>query len=293
MTTQSNETSSWKVYIHTCLITGWKYVGITYHDDPNVRWKNGNGYPHNTHFSSAIKKYGWDNFSHVIIAEGLTKHEANKIEEEHITKFKKLGICYNITDGGEGHNGQPLPEEVRAKISATLKAKQQVPWNKGKTGVYTEETRYAMGASFRGKVGPNKGKKLGPMTAEQRAKLSEAHKGLNTWSKGSKRGPYSEEHRKHISEALIGKRKGISTGPRTDDTKAKISATRKGYKWVSKPWEPPKQVPPTELESYLNSGWSLGKLIIHNDEVYKWDKQSSSWQIYVEARKEVLLKKQI
>lgn len=289
MTIQSNEASDWKVYIHTCLITGWKYVGITSLDDPNMRWKNGKGYQHNPHFVSAIKKYGWDNFSHVIIAENLTKLQANKIEEEHIEKYKQQGICYNITNGGEGHNGQSIPLSTRNKISQTLRAKNLTPWNKGKTGVYSEETRRSISESQRGRISPMKGKIVGPMSAETKEKISCANKGKNTWSKGSKRGPYSLEHRKAISDGLKGVRKGISTGPRTDETKAKISKSRRGFKWICKPWEPPKQVAPIEIEQYIRDGWKLGKLIIVNDEVYIWDKNAHEWRIYERARKDILL----
>lgn len=291
MTTEANALTTWKVYVHTCLITGWKYVGITCHDDPNIRWKFGKGYKHNPHFTSAIEKYGWDNFSHVIIAENLTKDVANRIEEELIAKFRGLKCCYNITDGGEGHNGQPLPEETKAKISQSLKAKNLVPWNKGKTGIYSEETRRRISESQMGRISPTKGKKIGPMSDETKAKIAAANKGKNIWSKGSKRGPYSEEHRKKISEALIGKRKGISTGPKPEQTKAKISASRQGYKWICKPWEPPKQVPDAEIDIYVRDGWKFGKLIIHNNEVYKWDKISQTWQIYEQARKDILLSK--
>ena len=35
MTTETNRMDTWKVYIHTNTITGWKYVGITHYDDPN------------------------------------------------------------------------------------------------------------------------------------------------------------------------------------------------------------------------------------------------------------------
>lgn len=290
MTTETNRMNTWKVYIHTNSINGWKYVGITHYEDPNERWKNGLNYKHNPHFDHAVRKYGWENFDHEIIADELSKEAANALERFYIEKYQEEGICYNITEGGDGWDGHSHSEETKAKISQSLKAKQLVPWNKGKTGVYTDETRQRISESQKGKPGPNKGKKLGPMSAEQKAKLSAAHKGLNTWSKGSKRGPYSEEHRKKISEGLKGLRKGISTGPRSEETKAKISGTRKGYKWVCKPWEQPKQVSPIEYEAYITNGWSPGKIIVIDGKAHKWDKQSGSWQIYEPTTKSVLLK---
>lgn len=277
MTKESNQSNDWKVYVHTCLETGWKYVGITSEIYLETRWRNGNGYRHNPHFYNAIKKYGWHNFDHDIIDDGLTKEEANTLEEHYIKKYREQGICYNITSGGEGHNGESLSEETKKKISATLKAKKMVPWNKGKTGVYSEETLKKISESGKGRPGWNKGLKLGPMPEETRQKISRANKGKNTWSKGSVRGPYSEEHRKNISEGLKGKRLGIPLGPRPDDVKAKIGAGRKGLKWICKPWENPTQVHKEDLDRYLNDGWSLGKQIVLEGKVYKWDAKNKQW----------------
>ena len=46
--------------------------------------------------------------------------------------------------------------------------KGQVPWNKDRTGVYSEETRQSMGAKNIGRIAPNKGI---PMSKEQRKKM--------------------------------------------------------------------------------------------------------------------------
>lgn len=284
MTKESNEQGNWKVYMHTCRETGMVYVGITSETCPENRWKRGLGYKHNPHFWNAIQKYGWRNFDHDIIDDGLTKAEANILEEHYIKKFKSLGICYNITDGGEGHNGQQLSAETKQKISETLKKSHPEPWNKGKTGIYSEETLKKISESGKGRPAWNKNQKTGPMSVETKQKISEANKGKNTWSKGRKIGPYSEEHRQKISESLKGKRKGIKTGPRPNNVKERISESRKGYKWMCKPWEPPIQIGPNKFDELLKNGWKFGKLIIYNELVYKWNKKDQSWQIYEEAR---------
>ena len=92
------------VYMHVNRINDKKYVGITHHsDNPNRRWINGKGYFRNKHFSDAIKRYGWDQFEHIVIAKGLSKDKACALEQELISKYKaqdrKFG--YNITNGGE------------------------------------------------------------------------------------------------------------------------------------------------------------------------------------------------
>lgn len=91
------------VYMHINKINGKKYVGITKHKDPNKRWVNGKGYFRNKHFADAIDKYGWNNFEHQIIMQGLEKESACALEQwlikVHETQDKNKG--YNITDGGE------------------------------------------------------------------------------------------------------------------------------------------------------------------------------------------------
>ena len=75
--------------------------------------------------------------------------------------------------------------------------KGHVPWNKGKTGIYTDEVKKKMGVKPIGFTGPNLGKKF---STERRKKLSLAHKGKKPWNKG-KTGVYTKEIRKKMSNA--------------------------------------------------------------------------------------------
>ena len=88
----------WTVYMHICP-DNKKYIGIT-SLIPEDRWKNGNGY-FEQYFYKAIKKYGWDNIQHIILADGLTEDEAYEMEEYYIHKHKTLYAKhgYNITFG--------------------------------------------------------------------------------------------------------------------------------------------------------------------------------------------------
>lgn len=88
--------STFLVYKHTNLLNGKVYIGIT-KCSPNRRWCNGSGYKRNAHFWSAIQKTGWDNFSHEILAEGLSEEEALSMEESLIKK-------YNSTNREKGYN---------------------------------------------------------------------------------------------------------------------------------------------------------------------------------------------
>lgn len=88
------------VYEHVNLFNNKRYIGIT-SQIPEVRWQRGSGYRENTTFFRAIKKYGWDNFEHNILYEGLSNREALEIESTLIKKYKSLGVSYNISDGYE------------------------------------------------------------------------------------------------------------------------------------------------------------------------------------------------
>ena len=70
------------VYEHVNLFNNKRYIGIT-------------------SFFRAIKKYGWGNFEHNILYEGLSNREALEIESTLIKKYKSLGVSYNISDGYE------------------------------------------------------------------------------------------------------------------------------------------------------------------------------------------------
>lgn len=95
----------WSVYRHKSP-SGKVYIGITSKNNPELRWSNPlNSYKNNQYFCSAILKYGWNNFTHKILFTNINKISANLIEIDLIYYYKKLGICYNITDGGEGFLG--------------------------------------------------------------------------------------------------------------------------------------------------------------------------------------------
>lgn len=95
------------IYIHRNIINNKAYIGITvYGDNPNKRWQNGKGYAQQKLFYNAIQKYGWDNFEHIIWADGLTENEAKVWEIRLISLFNttNLNYGYNISPGGESFN---------------------------------------------------------------------------------------------------------------------------------------------------------------------------------------------
>lgn len=92
---------NYKVYCHISP-SNKKYYGITSERLVTTRWKAGNGYIKQKKFYNAIKKYGWNNFKHEIIADNLTFEEACKMEQKLIKKDKTYSNeGYNISIGGE------------------------------------------------------------------------------------------------------------------------------------------------------------------------------------------------
>lgn len=108
----------WKLYIHTNKINGKKYIGITGRKNVNDRWQNGKGYEKQI-FGKAIKKYGWDGFTHEVIAHG-SEEEIKKMEEELIKKYRTQDrrFGYNVKSGGDGGK---LSEDCRKELKKKLR----------------------------------------------------------------------------------------------------------------------------------------------------------------------------
>lgn len=117
MYNQKQNLSIWKLYKHTISksITKYDYdkhyIGITSREDPNDRWQNGNGYCKQV-FYSAIKKYGWDNFSHDILKINMSLQEAITAEAEAIKEYDSLlgHKGYNVNSSGNyiQRNNEPI-----------------------------------------------------------------------------------------------------------------------------------------------------------------------------------------
>lgn len=90
------------IYLHRNIINNKVYIGQTC-QKPKDRWKNGSGYVTCKYFYSAIQKYGWDNFEHIILEQQeCTQDIANEIEKYYIEKYDSTNPKkgYNITNGG-------------------------------------------------------------------------------------------------------------------------------------------------------------------------------------------------
>lgn len=101
------------VYKHECGLcqsTNGIYIGITCRE-PEKRWQNGYGYlaknEDNSYkqpaIANAILTYGWENFTHEILFEGLTALEAKQKEKEMIAQYDSYKHGLNCTRGGNGN----------------------------------------------------------------------------------------------------------------------------------------------------------------------------------------------
>ena len=175
------------------------YIGKTTNFDKRIR-KHFGGHSKCIALRNAIKKYGADAFCVEILESDAPESVLSKLEILHIRFFgSKTPNGYNLTDGGEGSVGH-------------------IPWNKGKTGVYSEDTRRKISEALKGKPSGMKGKSLSP---ETRQKISEANQGKSTWMKGKK---HTAEVRQKISEA----KQGTKIGPHSPEHRRKISEANKG-----------------------------------------------------------------
>lgn len=98
------------VYMHTNKINGKRYIGMT-KLAPEARWgRQGSGYRHQPQFYNEILEYGWDNFSHEIICDNLTKKEAQIKEVELMNQYDTKHTGYNKNGAEFDEEGNPKYE---------------------------------------------------------------------------------------------------------------------------------------------------------------------------------------
>lgn len=92
----------------------------------------------------------WDWVVGIKVIEWVDDHTWEERERFWIAEYRAKHTLLNIAGGGHGIHGHRLSEETRRKISEAVKGRE--PWNKGKTGVYTDQHRefLSVGAKIRG-----------------------------------------------------------------------------------------------------------------------------------------------
>lgn len=207
------------IYMHKNKVNGKKYIGQTC-QKPEYRWgKEGKGYEQCPLFYSAIQKYGWDNFEHIIILTGLSAEEANLKEQELISFYKttQKEFGYNLQKGG---NNRIINESTRKKLSFSTTNRWKDPEfkkyfsdlmkQKWQDPAYREKI-------IKSKTGQShiseEGKKR---ISEARKKYIEEH-GTPTQGKG-----HSEATKQKIRESMLGE-KNPMYGKTTSDKQKQIA----------------------------------------------------------------------
>lgn len=211
----TNNDRRYTVYMHTSP-SGKRYIGIT-STSVEKRWSNGNGYSTQM-FYRAIQKYGWENFQHEILFEGLTKEEAEQKEIELIAYYKSdnSDYGYNVEHGGNCVG--TVSEETKKKLSEKHKGK-----------FPSEETRKKLSEATSGVNNPFYGKHH---TEETKQRLSESHLGLVSKLKGV---PKTDEHKQKLSETAKNRFTNPENHPmygvnHTEESRQKMSKSHKGLK---------------------------------------------------------------
>jgi group I intron endonuclease len=162
---------------------------------------------YNSKFMNAYFKYGFDNFEWSILCETDSREKLNALEKFYISAYRKMGICYNMTDGGDGASGHKLSEETRRKISEANKGRTISEETKNKISIkntgktHSLETREKLSKANKGKI----------MSEESKIKIGKAsigntyNCGKTPWNKGLTGVKLSEEHRAKISEGMKGR----------------------------------------------------------------------------------------
>lgn len=109
--------NNYVLYMHTTP-SGKRYFGITC-QSPKRRWRYGRGYEKQQRFWNAIKKYGWSNMGHYILADNLTKEEVMFFEKVMIALYDTTNCNngYNETTGGEHYKHT---EEYKRRRSESM-----------------------------------------------------------------------------------------------------------------------------------------------------------------------------
>lgn len=192
------------------------YVGQTTNENrrrkEHLQAAKGQRTDSHTYFHRALGKYGPDKFEYRVIE----KCEANTLKELQIlldeAEIKWINIRdsynngYNTTEGGLSHE----------------------PWNKGKTGIYSDETIQ---------------------------KMKDAKIDFIPWNKGTKDVYHpTEETKLKTSESMR------AVWANNEEMRLKVSLSASGRIWISNDdLCLTKMVKPAQLQEYLDTGWVKGR----------------------------------
>lgn len=226
--------NNYTVYIHL-FPNGKRYIGCT-RQDPQKRWRYGQGYKNAQRVYDAIMEFGWDNIEHIIVKDGLPEKDARELEKSLIKEYRtqESEYGYNTKNGGQVF-GEHSEEFL-------LNLKKRMVGNKYCVGRKLRKSHIeALRKANLGSHKPNKFKGKHIFSEEKKKMLSE--KAKERWSNPEYREKYIMGHadmsgannpmygRKH-SEASKKKIAEKATGRKvSDETREKLSKANSRAVW--------------------------------------------------------------
>ena len=198
------------IYKTTNCVNGKIYVGK--HEFSKDKRLNSSYLGSGVALKKAIIKYGKENFKREILKLCFTINQLNGYETYYIIKLKSMdsSVGYNMMLGGVG---------FRSGINNPCYNNPNANPFYGKK--HTQETKNIISKKNKGKIPPNKGKKL--LSEETRKKMSEsAKRRMSIPENNPMYGKHWDEEHKQINrEKHLGKR-------HSEESKRKMSEQRKG-----------------------------------------------------------------
>ena len=229
------------IYILENKINGKCYVGQTI--QPFYKRIRDHRINKKSLIGNALRKYGEENFKKIFL-EDVPIEELDYWEIHYIQECNSVSPNgYNLTKGGNrppSSKGRKVSTETRKKISESMKGvntwmkgkhlseetikkkKEQIPWNKGKVNIYSEESKKKMSEKHKGNANM-----LGKHHSEEsKKKMSETHKSMTEETKDKMREAklgkvLTEEHKRKIGESGKGRH-------HTEETKKEMNKAKKG-----------------------------------------------------------------
>lgn len=258
------------VYQITNLINEKIYVGCH-----STRNKNDNYMGSGNAIKKAIKKYGRENFKKEILKECNSPQEMLDKEKEIVNKeFVARLDTYNMMIGGvwDNRKDKSKSEEYKDKLRGKKRTDETKKKMQGKVPVINSEgrrfkvliddPRYLSGELTHTSIGRKN-------TKESLKKMSEKAKGrkVSTETKekikntlmGKGNHFYGKVHTDESKLKMSKSRKGIPKPPFSEEHKKNLSLNKIGKKWItSSDFTTLKQVGKEELQNFLDLGWVLG-----------------------------------
>ena len=216
-----------------------KYIGVR---SCSCLPENDDGYMGSSKILGEAMEETPESFTKTIIETFSTRENANADEQ-------RLHEMYDVARNSEFYNRMNAPsefcmsgrthsEETKQKMSIAQGGEKhpmygKVPWNKGKTGCFSSETRKKMSEIRMDK----------PLSEETRKRMSESHKGKKP----------STETRKKMSESQSGEKHPMYGKHHSDESRKKMGDTQRGKK------RPPFT---EEHRRNLSLAWKKRKLLI-------------------------------